>query len=76
MIDGIWQKDDLWTFTVRSMDDEDLFLYLAAFSRSESEEWVQQLRTSAVSFTYIHKDSYRLRIDHQEMDRQEKLQRL
>jgi hypothetical protein len=47
-VDGVWAKGEVFTFTIRSLTNDDLFYYLGAFSRNEAEDWVQQLTTAVV----------------------------
>jgi len=36
IVDGVWPKGDTFTFTIRSLTNDDLFYYLGAFSENEA----------------------------------------
>lgn len=56
LIDGIWPKDNLFTFTIRYSDsNEDGLLYFGAFSKSEAEQWVQNLKNASILVEYEDK---------------------
>ena len=48
IIDGVWPKGEIYTFTIRSLVDEDIFYYLGAFSKNEAEDWVKMLKNAVV----------------------------
>lgn len=50
IIDGVWQKDSMYTFTIRSLADDDLFYYLGALTESEALDWIGQLKAAIVIF--------------------------
>eukprot|EP00825_Cyclidium_porcatum_P008243 TRINITY_DN14102_c0_g1_i1.p1 TRINITY_DN14102_c0_g1~~TRINITY_DN14102_c0_g1_i1.p1 ORF type:complete len:473 (-),score=103.64 TRINITY_DN14102_c0_g1_i1:789-2207(-) len=56
IIDGIWPKDDLFTFTIRyTQNNEKELLYFGAFSKTEAEQWIQNLKNASILAEYEDK---------------------